>query len=156
MPNTPITIRAEDPEAPAARACLAAYFTLLTQRIPGVTMAHVPDPDPEAYAFRPPHGAFLLAWSGDTPLACVSVKSVDANTGEVKRLWVSPAARGHGLARKMMTAIEDCARSSGKTSLRLDTNNGLPEAIQLYLSSGWSRIAPFSDFPATDWFSKAL
>ena len=156
MPNSPITILPEDPEAPAARACLAAYFTLLTQRIPAITTAHVPDPDPEAYAFRPPHGTFLLAWSGDTPLACVSVKSVDTTTGEVKRLWVSPAARGHGLARKMMTAIEDCARQLGKTHLRLDTNNALPEAIQLYRTSGWPNIAPFTDFPATDWFGKAL
>ena len=156
MPDTPITIRPEDPETPAARACLAAYFALLTQRIPAVTMAHVPDPDPEAYAYRPPNGAFLLAWAHDAPMACVCVKSVTPTTGEVKRLWVNPAARGMGLARKMMTAIEDCARANGKSHLRLDTNNALPEAIQLYRSSGWSDITPFSDFPATNWLGKAL
>lgn len=156
MANTQIRILPEDPETPAARACLAAYFTLLTQRIPAITMAHVPDPDPEAYAFRPPNGAFLLAWSETTPIACVSVKSVTPTMGEVKRLWVAPAARGMGLARKMMIAIEDAARQIGKTHLRLDTNHGLPEAIQLYRSSGWSDIAAFSDFPATNWFGKAL
>ena len=151
-----IRILPEDPETPAGRACLAAYFTLLTQRIPAITMAHVPNPDPEAYAYHPPHGAFLLAWADTTPLACVSIKSVTPTLGEVKRLWVAPTARGMGLARQMMTAIEDTARQIGKTHLRLDTNDGLPEAIQLYRSSGWSDIAAFSDFPATNWFGKAL
>ena len=159
MPSTSgdtIAIAEADPEAPAAKACLAAYFDLLCARIPGVSRAHVPDPDPEAHAYRPPHGAFFLAWSDGQPAACVALKSVDATTGEVKRLWVAPAARGRGLARRMMTTIEAAAGALGHTRLRLDTNAALTEAIALYRATGWHDIAAFSGLPATHWFAKPL
>jgi DNA-binding MarR family transcriptional regulator/GNAT superfamily N-acetyltransferase len=151
-----ITITPSDPEAPQARACLSAYFTLLTERIPGVTSAHVPDPDPEAQLYRPPGGAFLLALSDGLPVACAALKHIDAQTGEVKRLWVDPSARGMGLARQMMTALEEAARGLGKTRLKLDTNGALTEAIALYRATGWYEIAPYSTFPATHWFAKQI
>jgi GNAT superfamily N-acetyltransferase len=151
-----LSITPADPESPAARACLAAYFDLLADRIPGITRAHVPDPDPEAHLFRAPHGTFLLATADTRPLACVSLKRTDAATGEVKRLWVAPAARGIGLARRMMTEIEDAARSLGMTRLILDTNEHLPEAIALYRATGWTGIPPYTPFPATHWFGKDL
>ncbi len=151
-----IAVTCCDPEAPAARACLAAYAGLLADRVAGISRAHVPDPDPEAQAYRPPQGAFLLAASDDLPLACVALKRVDHDTGEVKRLWVAPAARGVGLARRMMQAIEQEARGLGLVRLRLDTNEALPEAIALYRATGWSDTPAFTPFPATHWFAKTL
>ncbi len=146
-----------DPEAPEARACLAAYLRLLTERIPGMPAAHVPDPDPEARLFRPPGGGFLLARDDDgAVLGCVALKDWGPAEGEIKRLWVAPAARGKGLARRLMQAAEDLARSLGKTRLKLDTNASLHEAIALYERSGWTAIAPYTGFPATRWFGKEL
>lgn len=151
-----IVIAPADPEEAGARACLAAYFDLLAARIPGVSRAHVPDPDPEAAAYRPPSGMFLLARSeAGQALGCVCLKGVGAETGEVKRLWVDPAARGHGLGRQLMEAIEHSARTLGQTSLRLDTNSALTEAIALYRATGWTETAPFGPaFPADLWFAK--
>jgi len=150
------TIVPADPDAPEARACLSAYLTLLHRRIPGITAAHVPDPDPEAASYRPPKGAFLLAREGGRAVACVALKPVDAATGEVKRLWVAEEARGRGLARAMMGAIEAEARRLGFSRLRLDTNEALSEAIALYRRLGWAEVAPFTGFPATHWFAKDL
>lgn len=150
------TIAPADPEAREARACLSAYLTLLHRRIPGITAAHVPDPDPEAASYRPPKGAFLLAREGGRAVACVALKPVDAATGEVKRLWVAEEARGRGLARAMMGAIEAEARRLGFSRLRLDTNEALSEAIALYRRLGWAEVAPFTGFPATHWFAKDL
>jgi GNAT superfamily N-acetyltransferase len=152
----PIAIAPADPESPEARACLAAYAALLAERIPGIAATHVPVPDPEAASFRPPDGAFLLATSQGQTLGCVSLKRIDPTTAEVKRLWVAPAARGRGLARRLMTAAEDAARGCGYSRLRLDTNENLPEAIALYRATGWSDTAPFTPFPATHWFAKTL
>jgi GNAT superfamily N-acetyltransferase len=151
-----ILIAPADPEAPESRACLSAYLTLLHQRIPGLSDAHVPDPDPEAASYRPPKGAFLLARAEGRAIACVALKPVDATTGEVKRLWVADHARGQGLARAMMAAIEAEARTLGFIHLRLDTNENLPEAIALYRRLGWAECAPFTPFPATHWFVKPL
>ncbi len=152
----PILIATADPASPHARACLAAYSRVLADRIPGIGSAYIPDPDPEAPLFRPPQGIFLLATSDGLPLACVSHKPAGPGTGEVKRLWVAPAARGIGLARRMMAAAEDAARALGVTRLVLDTNEHLPEAIALYRSLGWQDIPPYTPFPATHWFGKAL
>ncbi|WP_333815693.1 GNAT family N-acetyltransferase [Tabrizicola sp.] len=157
MSVTPISIAREDPDSAAARACLRAYFALLAERIPGIDTTHVPDPDPEAEAYRPPQGTFLIAREGGTVLGCVSLKPVDTTLGEVKRLWVDPAARGRGLARRLMDEVETFARSVGMTHLRLDTNSALTEALALYGKAGWKPIAPFTRaFPATDWFGKRL
>ncbi|WP_234867458.1 GNAT family N-acetyltransferase [Alitabrizicola rongguiensis] len=128
----------------------------MTERIPGISVGHVPNPDPEASSFRPPKGAFLLALRDREVLACVSVKTVNTETGEVKRLWVAPGARGMGLARRMMEAIEAEARALDLARLRLDTNENLPEAIALYRKTGWTEVAPFTDFPATHWFAKDI
>jgi len=152
-----IVILADDPATPAAKACLSAYFDLLADRIPGVSKSHVPDPDPEADAFRPPRGAFLLAWSDGVPVGCVCLKPAGDHAGEVKRLWIDASARGLGLGRRMMGAIEDAARALGHRHLRLDTNEGLTEAIALYRATGWHEIAPFTPRgPATHWFGKSL
>jgi DNA-binding MarR family transcriptional regulator/GNAT superfamily N-acetyltransferase len=151
-----VDIREADANDPAALACLAAYYQILLDKIPGVTpqMVTLPLADPEKY--RPPHGAFLIAWSDDLPIGCVSVRPLAPTVGEVKRLWVDPAARGQGLARRLMTAIEDKARALGMTRLQLDTNSALHEAVKLYRATGWADITPYTTFPGDCWFGKDL
>lgn len=149
-------IAAADPEDAAAVACLSAYYALLIDRCADITPADFPYPDPEAALYRPPQGTFLLAWSEGRPVACAALKSVDLHTGEVKRLWVDPIARGQGVAKQMMAAIEQAARARGITRLRLDTNSALIEAVALYRATGWSDVAAFTNYPATHWFGKSL
>lgn len=146
-----------DPEDAVARVCLDAYFDLLAQRIDGIPRGHVPNPDPEAGSYRPPKGAFLLASdAAGAALGCVSLKTLHPGTGEVKRLWVAPAARGLGLGRRLMAAVEDEARALGLSHLWLDTNAALTEAIAMYRRDGWHDIAPYTGWPATHWFAKTL
>jgi len=76
---------------------------------------------------------------------------------EVKRMWIAPAARGQGLARRMMATAEDAARGLGIKTLRLDTNRKLFEAVKMYENTGWREIARFNDDPYPDiFFEKAL
>ena len=152
----PITVHTIDPDDPLARHCLSQYFTLLGTRIPGLPLEKFPLPDPQAHEYRPPHGTFLLASQGQTPQGCVSLRPFGPSIAEVKRLWIAPTARGQGLARRLMTAIEDQARTLGYTSLQLDTNAHLPEAIALYTKTGWTPIPAYSPPPATHWFAKAM
>ena len=65
--------------------------------------------------------------------------------GEVKRVWVDPAARGLRLASRLMAGIESHARALGFDRLRLDTNSALPEALALYRGLGWSEIPRFNE-----------
>ena len=148
--DAPAIVRA-DPQSPEARACLAAYYAELAQRFAGgfdVALSR----DPEAAAMRPPRGAFLIARVNAAPRGCVALKGSGAGEGEIKRLWVSPEARGMGLARRLMAAAEEAARALGLVVLRLDTNSALPEAVALYRRSGWREIPRFNDDPYPDLF----
>lgn len=151
-----VQIRDAGPNDPASLACLQAYYDLLAEKITGITpdMLTLPLPDPEKY--RPPQGAFLIAWSDDLPVGTVSLRPLDGNTAEVKRLWVHTSARGQGLARRLMQAIESRARSLGYTALKLDTNAALTDAIALYHRDGWQDIPAYTSFPATHWLGKTL
>lgn len=151
-----VAIRDADPDDPAALSCLRDYYQMLLDRFTEFTPAMLPLPLPDAPKYRSPDGAFLVAWSDDLPIGCVSLRPLEPGTGEIKRLWVHPMARGQGLARRLMRAIEDRARDMGLTRLQLDTNTGLPEAVALYRREGWTDIAPYTTPPANLWMAKRL
>lgn len=146
-----IAIEEAEPGSDAARYCLNEYYTELARRFPqGFDVARSRDPD--ARDMVRPRGAFLVAMSDGLPIGCVGLKGGGGVVGEIKRLWTSPAARGLGIARRLMQAAEDAARALGMTALRLDTNSALPEALQLYRHSGWTEIDRFNDDPYPDHF----
>ena len=144
--------------SPGAMACMQAYFAELSDRF-GQTFDPRPvDPDPAA--MRPPRGIFLIA-GGNPPLGCVGLRreaeGLPPGMGEVKRLWVAPAARGKGLARHLMRAVEAAARDMGLTHLRLEASRHLPEAQTLYLRDGWTEIPRYNSNPHADhWFEKRI
>jgi ribosomal protein S18 acetylase RimI-like enzyme len=72
-------------------------------------------------------------------------------------MWVSPAARGLGLGRRILLELEHLAGASGARMVRLETNRALAEAIQLYRSTGYREVAAFNTEPYADhWFEKTL
>ena len=151
-----IAIEAVDPRSEPARECLSQYYGELARRFDrgfDVTLSR----DPDARDMVHPRGAFLLAMSDGVAVGCVGLKGTGGAMGEIKRLWVSPSARGLGLSHRLMAAAEAAARALSITTLRLDTNRTLPEALGLYRNSGWSEIERFNDDPYPDiFFEKQL
>ncbi|MEP9348670.1 bifunctional helix-turn-helix transcriptional regulator/GNAT family N-acetyltransferase [Xanthobacter sp. KR7-225] len=146
-----IPIEEADPRGPDATWCLNEYYAELARRFPtGFDVAR--SRDPEAQAMMRPRGTFLLAMSDGLPVGCVGLKGSGGALAEVKRLWIAPAARGLGLGRRLMAEIEAAARGLAITTLRLDTNHALTEALALYRGSGWREIARFNDDPYPDAF----
>lgn len=141
-----VEIHDTDPADPLALASMRAYFAELNGVFPG---GFDPGPLTETSLadMRAPHGAFLLALDGDRVLGCVGLRREDGTTGEVKRLWVSPATRGRGLAPMLMAAVTDRARQMAMTRLILDTSAHLPGAVALYRRLGWREIARYNDNP---------
>jgi GNAT superfamily N-acetyltransferase len=113
--------------------------------------------------FNPPNGAFLVARRDDAagpPLGGVGVRAIHPGIGQIRRLWVDPGQRGQGIARSLMTGVEDAARELGLADLRLGTGDRQPEAVALYASSGWERVLVGHDgrpVPTRHiWFTKQL
>ena len=116
-----------------------------------------------AAMFDPPDGAFLVARRADAagpPLGGVGVRAIHPGVGQIRRLWVDPGWRGHGVARALMAGVEDTARELGLTDLRLGTGDRQPEAVALYESSGWEQVHVGNDGrpvpPRNIWFVKQL
>ncbi|WP_164738241.1 GNAT family N-acetyltransferase [Frigidibacter oleivorans] len=145
-----VPVRADSPEA---RYALQCYYDELSARFGQTFAPPAADPD-ETW---PPRGVFLVARGGDRVLGCGALRTDAPGVGEIKRVWIAPAARGMGLARRIMAALEDHARAMGLATLRLDTAAPLTEAITLYRRSGWTEIARYNDNPhASHWFEKAV
>ena len=90
-----------------------------------------------------PDGAIFVAVLDGTIVGCGMTLRIDAQTCEIKRVFVAPAARGHGVARKLCSAAMDRAREDGYQRMVLDTMRCLTEAIKLYQNMGFSICAPY-------------
>jgi DNA-binding MarR family transcriptional regulator/ribosomal protein S18 acetylase RimI-like enzyme len=149
-------IEAVDPASREARWCVAQYFAELAARFEaGFDPARsIPADDAE---LRPPAGAFLVASADGAPVACGAVKSTAPGVATLKRMWVTGPARGLGLGRRMLAALEGEARALGARTVRLETNRALTEAIRMYERAGYAAVAPFNADPYADyWFEKTL
>ena len=78
-----------------------------------------------------------------TALGCGALRGIADGVGELKRMYVVPAARGRGVAKVVLAALEDDARDRGWTTLRLETGPRQPEAIALYTGAGYRPIEAF-------------
>jgi ribosomal protein S18 acetylase RimI-like enzyme len=101
--------------------------------------------------FAPPHGFFTVGYVAGTPVACGGWRPRDAEPGqplrdgdaEIKRMFVLVGHRGRGHARAVLGELERTAAAAGRQRAVLETGTRQPEAIALYTSAGYVRMASF-------------
>jgi len=97
--------------------------------------------------YVPPTGRLLMVTDGACAAGCVALRRIDDETCEMKRLYVRPAFRGHGLGKTLADAIISEARAAGYQRMRLDTLPEMKQAISLYESLGFRPIAAYRHNP---------
>ncbi|PTL55403.1 GNAT family N-acetyltransferase [Paraconexibacter algicola] len=102
----------------------------------------------------PPDGSFLVGWSGGAAVCCGGLKRLPDGACEIKKMFVAPSARGQGVARTLLHALEDEARRLGYAVARLDTGPKQPHAQRLYESEGYREIGNFNDNPVATYFAE--
>jgi N-acetylglutamate synthase-like GNAT family acetyltransferase len=90
-----------------------------------------------ASEYAPPGGAFILAEDAGQYLGCIGLRRLSADSGEIKRLYIVPAARGRGLGRVLVERVLAVARALGYRSVFLDTLPFMKEAQALYSALGF-------------------
>jgi GNAT superfamily N-acetyltransferase len=140
-----MTTRVEDDrlDSPAASPLVEALGAELLERY------GVPDADPDhltADDLAPPSGAFVVARVGTAAVGCGGLRRYDTAIGELKRMYVAPPFRAQGVARLVLSALEDRARQLGYERLVLETGGRQPEAIGLYTSAGYRGIERYGAY----------
>ena len=154
--QTVLSIEDADWRSPDAQSCLDAYFAELESRFPG-GFDRMAGGASALEDYAAPNGCLLLARNEGQPIGCGALRTIAAGVGEIKRMWVSPQARGLGVGRQLLKALERCARERRMHTVRLDTNASLREALNLYRVAGYREIERFNDNPyAQHWFEKTL
>ena len=104
-------------------------------------------------------GAFLVAYLEDDPCGCGAVRLLDGEAAEVKRMFVAPHARGAGVGKAILAALEAQARALGASRVVLETGLRQHAALTLYRRAGFIEIPAYGEYvgsPLSICFAKTL
>jgi GNAT superfamily N-acetyltransferase len=112
-----------------------------------------------AEMFAPPQGRFVVGYLEGEPVACAAYRRIDDELAQAHRVFVRPAARSAGIAKRMMGHLEALAIEDGYRTMRLETGVLQPAAIKVYESLGYTPIpafGPYEDDPLSRCYAKSL
>ncbi len=142
-----LEIRLVPYEHPDATALIGRVQDLYVERYGG------PDDSPmEAGMFDPPTGAFFVGYLGGVPIATGAWRNSgepglgSTNTAEIKRMYIVPEVQRGGYGRRMLAHLERTAREAGYDVIVLATGNRQPEAIAMYLATGYVEVEKFGHY----------
>ena len=138
-----ITIEPQDPRSPEVQELLSAFIEEVRKRYE--------EPPADVGYFDPglvsvPRSVFLVVRSEGKAIGCGALVPMGEEVVEVKRMFVVPSERGHGIAKKILEELERFAREFEYDAIRLETGVKQPESIALYGKDGFYRIPNFPPF----------
>jgi GNAT superfamily N-acetyltransferase len=138
-----ITIVRAELNADVSRGLIASLNAELSELYPEPGANHF-QLDPEEVAHG--RGIFLLVYRGEAPVGCGALRLLDAETAELKRMYVCPVVRGQGLGRRLVAALEAEGRALGVRRLVLETGVRQAAALALYRATGFQPIPLFGEY----------
>lgn len=135
-----IRIDPASPLDPEVTRLICASHALMDELFPAESNHHLM---PEELAA--PHIHFFAAKQNGRTIGCGAVAEKDGY-GEIKSVFVDPAARGSGAAQAIMRMLEDHARELKLPLLRLETGDRLFAARKLYANMGYEERGPYGDY----------
>jgi putative acetyltransferase len=89
---------------------------------------------------------FFTARLAGRAVGCGALVIGETGRAELKRMFVDPTARGHGIGQAVLNTIEAAARSEGVRRIQLETGVHNVEALRLYRRSGYANCGAFGDY----------
>jgi len=135
-----ITIRVERPDQAEVHALLLTVRSWAEDLYPPESRHGL-----DLGAYARPDVTLFVAREGGVVLGCGAYRLQGDGSAEVKSMFVMPEARGRGIGRAILAAIEDAVRGR-VTILRLETGIKQDAAIRLYENAGFRRRGPFGGY----------
>lgn len=88
----------------------------------------------------------IVAYENNQPVGCGAFKEYELGVAEIKRMFVTPALRGKGIAAEILSALELWAKEEGFEICILETGVQQPEAISLYEKCSYNRIPNYGQY----------
>jgi GNAT superfamily N-acetyltransferase len=141
--RTNVDVRRADISSPDAQQLILALNAELDGRYPeeGANFFRL-----DAEEVADGRGAFLVAYLDRRPVGCGAVRRNEPGVAEIKRMYVSPEARGRGVGRRVLDELEAVARQFGVRRLVLETGPRQPEALALYRRAGFVEVPLFGEY----------
>jgi putative acetyltransferase len=92
----------------------------------------------------------VVAYDGETALACGAIKELEPGAMEVKRMYTKPGARGKGIATLVLRELENWAKEMGYKRSMLETGKRQPEAIELYKKNNYAVIPNYGQYAGVE------
>lgn len=143
MHQPEISIAPEDPRQPDVLRLIAVSDAYMQALYPAESN-HLA----EAEALAAPGTVFLVARRDSEALGSIAFRILAPGHAEMKRLFVRAEARGGGLGRRLLAALEDAARQRNIGRISLETGIRQAEAIGLYRAAGYQECPPFGGYTA--------
>jgi len=134
-----VVIAAESPRQDAVIALVAALDRYLLDLYPADTCHLLDIGELEAPDLR-----FFVARRDGVPVGCAALRVDPTGYGEIKRMYVDPAARGHRIGDRLLGRLEEQARAEGLNTLLLESGIHQPEALALYRKAGFTGRGPYA------------
>ena len=141
--ETELKIAVEDPSQPEIVSLLRDGEAYSAKLYPAESNHHLP-----LNALRAPNVRFLVVRDANGRAVGTGALALNGAWAELKRMWVIPEARGLGVSRIILQALEAHAHSEGVHTLRLETGVENHAALGLYTKAGFRRRDPFGDYRA--------
>jgi putative acetyltransferase len=141
--ETELKIAEEDPSQPEILVLLRDGEDYSAQLYPAESNHHMP-----LSGLRASNVRFIVARDGSSRAVGTGAIALNGAWAELKRMWVIPEARGLGVSRQILSALEVHARNERVSTLRLETGVENHAALHLYTQAGFSRCDPFGDYRA--------
>ena len=92
----------------------------------------------------------IVCYVDEKAIGCGAFREYEASAVEIKRMYVLPEYRGHGIAMKILLELELWAAELGYTEYVLETGKKQPEAIRLYQKAGYTAIPNYGQYAGVE------
>lgn len=139
-----IVVKRTQPNDPSVNALIQALDKELWERYPSDQAFF------SAFNLLPEDARVVITYDKDTPIACGAFKPIAEGVVEIKRMYVSPSARGRAIGALMLEKLEKWAKEEGFHTAQLETGINQPEAIRLYEKVGYQRIPNYGPYEGVE------